>query len=144
MRLQIGLFGRTNVGKSSFLNLIAGQDVSLISAAPGTTTDVVEKAMELLPLGPVNFLDTGGLDDASEIGDDRAVPQTANDIAKAARSTCACLMVPPVIWNDIIKNFRKNNTVTIVPEDPRMRYRTQADAKEPERHETTDLPTIGP
>lgn len=68
LRLQIGLFGRTNVGKSSFLNLIAGQDVSLISAAPGTTTDVVEKAMELLPLGPVNFLDTGGLDDASEIG----------------------------------------------------------------------------
>ena len=58
MRLQIGLFGRTNVGKSSFLNMIAGQDVAVTSPIPGTTTDVVEKAMELLPIGPVMFLDT--------------------------------------------------------------------------------------
>ena len=65
LRLQIGLFGRVNVGKSSFLNMIAGQDVSITSSVPGTTTDVVEKAMELLPVGPVMFLDTAGLDDAS-------------------------------------------------------------------------------
>lgn len=69
MRLQIGLFGRTNVGKSSFLNMVAGQDVAITSPVPGTTTDVVEKAMELLPVGPVMFLDTGGLDDASVLGD---------------------------------------------------------------------------
>jgi small GTP-binding protein len=69
LRLQIGLFGRTNVGKSSFLNLLAGQDVSVTSDVPGTTTDVVEKSMELLPLGPVTFLDTGGLDDSSELGE---------------------------------------------------------------------------
>ncbi|MCP4398780.1 MAG: [FeFe] hydrogenase H-cluster maturation GTPase HydF [bacterium] len=69
LRLQIGLFGRTNVGKSSFLNLMSGQDVSVTSAIPGTTTDVVEKSMELLPLGPVTFLDTGGLDDTSELGE---------------------------------------------------------------------------
>ena len=56
MRLQIGLFGRTNVGKSSFLNMVAGQDVALTSPIPGTTTDVVEKTMELLPVGPVVFL----------------------------------------------------------------------------------------
>ncbi|MFA5117598.1 MAG: [FeFe] hydrogenase H-cluster maturation GTPase HydF [Candidatus Omnitrophota bacterium] len=68
LRLQIGLFGRTNVGKSSFLNLIAGQDVAITSAVPGTTTDVVEKVMELLPIGPVVFLDTAGIDDASELG----------------------------------------------------------------------------
>jgi len=67
MRLQIGLFGRTNVGKSSFLNRIAAQDVSITSSVPGTTTDVVEKAMELLPVGPVLFLDTAGLDDDSEL-----------------------------------------------------------------------------
>ena len=64
LRLQIGLFGRTNVGKSSFLNMLAGQDVAITSAVAGTTTDVVEKAMELLPLGPVTFLDTAGLDDS--------------------------------------------------------------------------------
>lgn len=68
LRLQIGIFGRTNVGKSSFLNMIAGQDVAITSPMPGTTTDVVEKTMELLPVGPVVFLDTGGLDDDSALG----------------------------------------------------------------------------
>ena len=67
LRLHIGLFGRTNVGKSSFLNLIAGQDVAIVSRVPGTTTDAVEKAMELLPIGPVVFLDTAGVDDVSEL-----------------------------------------------------------------------------
>jgi len=68
-RLHIALLGRTNVGKSSFLNMVTGQDqdVAITSPIAGTTTDVVEKAMELLPLGPVLFLDTAGLDDASEL-----------------------------------------------------------------------------
>ena len=69
LRLQIGLFGRANVGKSSFLNYVSGQDVAITSPVPGTTTDVVEKAMELLPLGPVMFLDTAGLDDTSVLSD---------------------------------------------------------------------------
>lgn len=68
LRLHIALFGRTNVGKSSFLNYVCGQDVAITSPVPGTTTDVVEKPMELLPIGPVVFLDTAGLDDASELG----------------------------------------------------------------------------
>ena len=67
LHLQIGLFGRTNVGKSTFLNYITSQDVSITSPVPGTTTDIVEKAMELLPLGPVLFFDTGGIDDISEL-----------------------------------------------------------------------------
>jgi [FeFe] hydrogenase H-cluster maturation GTPase HydF len=71
MRLQIGIFGRINVGKSSFLNMVAGQDVAITSPVPGTTTDVVEKVMELLPVGPVVFLDTGGLDDDSSLGSRR-------------------------------------------------------------------------
>ncbi|MBS1455225.1 MAG: [FeFe] hydrogenase H-cluster maturation GTPase HydF, partial [Lentisphaeria bacterium] len=61
LRLQIVVAGRTNSGKSSFLNLISGQDVAITSPVPGTTTDVVEKAMELRPLGPVLFLDTAGI-----------------------------------------------------------------------------------
>ena len=68
LRLQIGVFGRTNVGKSSFVNKITGQDISIVSDIAGTTTDVVEKSMELLPIGPVTFLDTAGLDDFSELG----------------------------------------------------------------------------
>jgi [FeFe] hydrogenase H-cluster maturation GTPase HydF len=66
-RLHIGIAGRVNVGKSSFLNTLAGQDVAITSAVPGTTTDVVEKTMELLPLGPVTLIDTAGLDDSSEL-----------------------------------------------------------------------------
>lgn len=71
MRLHIAIFGRTNAGKSTLLNRIAGQDVSIVSEIPGTTTDVVEKSMELLPIGPVTFLDTAGLDDVSELGEKR-------------------------------------------------------------------------
>ncbi|WP_052882358.1 [FeFe] hydrogenase H-cluster maturation GTPase HydF [Kiritimatiella glycovorans] len=71
LRLHLAIFGRTNTGKSSFLNLVAGQDVAITSDVPGTTTDVVEKPMELLPVGPVVFLDTAGLDDVSALGERR-------------------------------------------------------------------------
>ncbi|MCP3964890.1 MAG: [FeFe] hydrogenase H-cluster maturation GTPase HydF [Lentisphaerae bacterium] len=71
LRLQIAIFGRMNVGKSSFLNYISGQDVAITSPIPGTTTDIVEKPMELLPIGPVVFIDTAGLDDTSELGTER-------------------------------------------------------------------------
>ncbi len=71
LRLQIGIFGRVNVGKSSFVNKITSQSVSIVSDVAGTTTDVVEKSMELLPIGAVTFLDTAGLDDKSELGEKR-------------------------------------------------------------------------
>ena len=71
MRLQIGLFGRRNVGKSSLLNALTSQQVSIVSDVPGTTTDPVEKPMELLPLGPVLFIDTAGIDDAGDLGEMR-------------------------------------------------------------------------
>lgn len=69
MRLHIGIFGKTNVGKSSFLNKVSGQDVSIVSEVSGTTTDVVEKSMELLPVGPVTFLDTAGVNDNTQLGE---------------------------------------------------------------------------
>ena len=71
MRLHIGVFGRTNVGKSSLLNRITNQEISIVSDVAGTTTDVVEKSMELLPVGPVTFLDTAGLDDSTELAQKR-------------------------------------------------------------------------
>ena len=71
LRLHIGLFGRRNVGKSSLLNALTRQQVSLVSDQAGTTTDPVEKPMELLPLGPVLFVDTAGLDDEGALGHQR-------------------------------------------------------------------------
>ncbi|MCL2117000.1 MAG: [FeFe] hydrogenase H-cluster maturation GTPase HydF [Planctomycetaceae bacterium] len=68
LRLHIGLFGRRNAGKSSLLNALAGQPVAIVSDVAGTTTDTVEKAMELLPIGPVVFLDTAGIDDTGDLG----------------------------------------------------------------------------
>ena len=70
-RLHIGLFGRRNVGKSSLLNALTQQDVSIVSEVAGTTTDPVEKTMELLPLGPVLFIDTAGIDDVGALGEKR-------------------------------------------------------------------------
>jgi [FeFe] hydrogenase H-cluster maturation GTPase HydF len=69
LRLHIGVFGRRNVGKSSLVNAITGQPVSIVSDTPGTTTDPVEKAQELSPLGPVVFIDTAGLDDVGRLGE---------------------------------------------------------------------------
>ena len=71
MRLHIGIFGKTNVGKSSLLNRITNQNVSIVSNIAGTTTDVVEKTMELLPIGPVNFLDTAGINDSTALSSER-------------------------------------------------------------------------
>ena len=96
MRLHIGLFGRTNVGKSTFLNLVAGQDVAIVSPQAGTTTDPVEKVMELLPIGPVVFTDTGGVDDATELGDKRREKM----FAALRRMDLAVLMVEPDVWTD--------------------------------------------
>lgn len=70
-RLHIGLFGRRNVGKSSILNALTQQEVSIVSDIAGTTTDPVEKPMELLPLGPVLFIDTAGIDDVGALGEKR-------------------------------------------------------------------------
>ena len=68
-RVHIVILGRTNAGKSSIINKITNQNISLVSNVRGTTTDPVYKAMELLPIGPVVFIDTAGVDDIGEIGD---------------------------------------------------------------------------
>lgn len=67
-RIQIAFFGRRNVGKSSLVNAFTGQSLSIVSDVKGTTTDPVSKAMELLPLGPVQIIDTPGIDDEGSLG----------------------------------------------------------------------------
>ncbi len=114
LRLQIGIFGRMNVGKSSFLNMVSGQDVSITSDIPGTTTDVVEKTMELLPIGPVVFLDTAGIDDRSLLGHKRV--KKAERILN--RSEVVILLVEADIWSDyeesIVKEAKKREIPVIV------------------------------
>ncbi len=68
-RTHIGIFGKRNVGKSSVINAVTNQSISLVSNHAGTTTDPVFKAMELLPLGPVVMIDTAGIDDVGELGE---------------------------------------------------------------------------
>ncbi len=107
LRLHIGVFGRTNVGKSSLINLLTGQEVSIVSDIPGTTTDVVEKAMEILPIGPVLFLDTAGVDDESLLGKERI--RKAMEILK--RCDVAVLVVEPDRFTDfeeqLIERFKE-------------------------------------
>lgn len=70
-RVHIGIFGKRNAGKSSLINALTGQDLAIVSPIRGTTTDPVYKAMELLPLGPVMFIDTPGIDDEGTLGSQR-------------------------------------------------------------------------
>lgn len=70
-RVHIGFFGRRNAGKSSVVNAVTGQNLSIVSDTKGTTTDPVYKAMELLPLGPVVIIDTPGIDDVGALGEER-------------------------------------------------------------------------
>ncbi|MDY0186479.1 MAG: [FeFe] hydrogenase H-cluster maturation GTPase HydF [Syntrophus sp. (in: bacteria)] len=113
-RLHIALLGRTNVGKSSFLNMVVGQDIAITSPVAGTTTDVVEKAMELLPLGPVLLLDTAGLDDASELSALR-LKKTEKIFG---RTDVALLVTEPDIWGtyeeEVLAEMGKRGVPVIV------------------------------
>jgi [FeFe] hydrogenase H-cluster maturation GTPase HydF len=93
-RLHIGFFGRRNVGKSSLLNAITQQKVSIVSEVAGTTTDPVEKPMELLPIGPVLFVDTAGVDDVGALGALR-IAKTRQAIA---RSDIGVLVTEAGVW----------------------------------------------
>ena len=108
-RLHIGVFGRTNVGKSSLINKITGQEVSIVSEIAGTTTDVVEKSMELLPIGPVTFLDTAGLDDKTELAEKR-IEKTLAVINRTDIAVIVCVdEVFDAYENDLIKRFKELN-----------------------------------
>ena len=96
LRLHIGIFGRRNVGKSSLLNALTRQQVSIVSDIAGTTTDPVEKPMELLPLGPVLFIDTAGIDDIGALGGLR-IEKTRHVLD---RTDLAVIVTEPGIWGE--------------------------------------------
>ncbi|MBN2466416.1 50S ribosome-binding GTPase, partial [candidate division WOR-3 bacterium] len=114
MRLHIGIFGRRNVGKSSLLNALTRQQVSIVSDVAGTTTDPVEKPMELLPLGPVLFIDTAGVDDVGALGEMR-VEKTRKVIE---RTDVGVVVAEAGRWNEfeqtMTEELRKRGVPVIV------------------------------
>ncbi len=113
-RLHIGLFGRTNVGKSTLLNIISGQNVALTSPIAGTTTDVVEKSLELSSLGPVVILDTAGVDDTSPL----ASARKSKTIEALSKCDVAILVLENNIWgkdeDNLVELFKKYNIKYLV------------------------------
>ena len=110
MRLHIGIFGKRNVGKSSLLNFITEQNVSIVSDSAGTTTDPVEKVMELLPIGPVVFADTAGVDDIGALGAQR-VKKTYDIIDRIDIALVVCDYNGIDEFEiELIKEFQKRKT----------------------------------
>lgn len=113
-RLHIGIFGRRNVGKSSLLNAITRQQVSIVSDHAGTTTDPVEKPMELLPLGPVLFIDTAGIDDVGALGELRV--QKTRQVFD--RTDLGVLVAEADVWGEfedaILAELGSRNTPAVV------------------------------
>ena len=114
-RIHIGIFGRRNSGKSSLINAITGQDIAIVSDVLGTTTDPVQKAMELLPLGPVVIIDTPGLDDIGELGSMR-VKKAKNVLRKCDIAIVVCDASYGItdFENNIIKECRTRDIPHIV------------------------------
>jgi len=129
-RLHIGIYGRRNVGKSSILNALTEQQTSIVSEVPGTTTDPVEKAMELLPLGPVSFIDTAGIDDVGSLG-----AQRIERTHLALQRTDVAILVSDGAWTqfeaDLLKECR-------LREIPVLTVRNKSDGHSPAP--TTDWP----
>ena len=107
LKPHIGIFGRRNNGKSSFINLLVGQDLAIVSEQAGTTTDPVNKSVEIFGIGPAILIDTAGIDDSGELGDKR-VKKTIEVISKV---DCAILIIANnqfKMWElDLIKRFNE-------------------------------------
>lgn len=109
-RLHIAIFGRRNAGKSSLINALTQQDIALVSAIPGTTTDPVFKAMEIQPLGPCMIIDTAGIDDVGELGELR----TKKSRAVLNQTDLALLVIDPAAG---ISEFERELKEEIIARD---------------------------
>jgi small GTP-binding protein len=136
-RVRLSFFGRRNAGKSTLINALAGQEVSIVSAVPGTTTDPVSKAMEILPVGPCLLTDTAGLDDEGSLGAERvrrsrdvlertdvAVIVTADECGPLEQeliAACAARGIAHVVYTrgEEIESFKKRLVAAVPMDAPR-------------------------
>lgn len=136
LRLHFGLFGKRNAGKSSLINALANQNISIVSSVAGTTTDPVEKAFELSPIGPVVFMDTAGIDDIGDLGQARV----QKSFSVLEWMDVAIVVCEAGTWGEheegILKVTKSNGTPTII-------VFNKCDLRDPTAEEVNSLTSRG-
>ncbi|WP_349678664.1 MULTISPECIES: [FeFe] hydrogenase H-cluster maturation GTPase HydF, partial [unclassified Proteiniphilum] len=146
--LHIGIFGRRNTGKSSLINMITGQDISIVSSFPGTTTDPVKKSVEILDIGPAILIDTAGIDDLGEIGSKKI--RKSQEVIR--RVDCAILLIAGNQFGDyevrLIEQFKRYDVPYLIAHNKsdidKIAAITKTAIKQYSKAEIIDFSTINP
>lgn len=146
--MHIGIFGRRNTGKSSLINMLTGQNISIVSGIPGTTTDPVKKSVEIFDIGPAILVDTAGIDDLGEIGD-KKIRKSQEVIRKV---DCAILLIAGNQFGDyevqLIEQFGKNDVPYLFAHNKndidKIAAITVSSIKQHSKSEIIDFSTINP
>lgn len=146
--LHIGIFGRRNTGKSSLINMLTGQNISIVSNFPGTTTDPVKKSVEIFDVGPAILIDTAGIDDLGEIGEKKI--QKSQEVIR--KVDCAILLIAGNQFGDyevqLIDQFKKNEVPYLFAHNKndidKIAAITVSSIKQHSNAEIIDFSTINP